>query len=113
MIRAGSRSYLLVILAGLLTVVCGAAAAEVPPRSEGGQTLIVPREHLDLGEVYHVTPGAGTQLVWSNDAPLMRIMATCNRVVGYMVTPFDIEESQSPLLAGALRIPVASLSTGS
>ena len=113
MIRAGSKSCLVVTLAGLLTAVCGVTAAEVPPRSEGGQTLIVPQEHLELGEVYHVTPGTGTQLVWSNDAPLMRIVATCNRVVGYMVTPFDIEEGQPPLLAGTLRIPVASLSTGS
>jgi hypothetical protein len=86
--------------------------AEVPPRSPGGQTLAVPAEQLERGEVYYVSPGAGTQLAWTADAPLMRLTATCNRVVGYFVTPFDLEVGQTPLLAGALRIPVASLSTG-
>ncbi len=85
---------------------------DVPPRSNGGQTLVIPEKHLDLGEIYHVTPDLGTQLVWNSDAPLLRLMATCNRVVGYFVTPFDLEEGQSPLLTGAIRVPVASLSTG-
>lgn len=100
---------ILVISAGLLI---GAARADVPPRSAGGQTLAVPDGHLELGDVYHATPGLGTQLTWTADAPLAHIVATCNRAVGYFVAPFDLEERQSPLLAGAIRIPVASLRTG-
>jgi hypothetical protein len=89
-----------------------ARSGDVPPRSEGGQTLEVPKEHLDLGEVYYVTPGEDTQLVCTSDAPLARLAVTCNRVVGYFVTPFEITAEQPPLLAGALRIPVAALQTG-
>ncbi|MBU0616596.1 MAG: YceI family protein [Planctomycetes bacterium] len=100
---------ILVLLAGPLI---GTAAADVPPRSPGGQTLSVPDEQLDLGDVYYVSSGAGTQLTWTADAPLMRIVASCNRVVGYFVAPFDLEEGKPPLLAGAIRIPVASLRTG-
>ena len=87
-------------------------AGEVPPRSEGGQTLEVPKEHLDLGEVYYVTPGEDTQLLCISDAPLQRVAVTCNRVVGYFVTPFEIIAGQPPLLAGALRLPIASLRAG-
>jgi len=88
------------------------AGDDVPARSIAGQTLQVPEEQLDLGEVYHVVPGPGTQLAWTHDAPLVRVLAICNRAVGYFVTPFDIEPDKSPVLAGALRIPVASLKTG-
>jgi hypothetical protein len=84
----------------------------VPPRAPGGQTLAVPDEQLDLGDVYHVSPGVGTQLTWTADAPLTHVVATCNRVVGYFVAPFDLGEGKPPLLAGAIRIPVASLRTG-
>ena len=111
--RYDSRCRMVVVPAVVLTFVTAGALAEVPPRSAGGQALVVPEEHLDLGEVYHVTPGAGTQLMWTSEAPLMRVTATCNRVVGYVVAPFDMDEGQAPLLAGALRIPAASLSTGS
>lgn len=100
---------ILVISAGLLI---DAVLADAPPRSAGGQTLTIPDGQLELGDVYHVSPGAGTQLTWTADAPLTRIVATCNRVVGYFVAPFDLEEGQAPLLAGAIRIPVASLRTG-
>jgi polyisoprenoid-binding protein YceI len=89
-----------------------ARSGDVPPRSAGGQTLEVPKEHLDLGEVYYVTPGEDTQLVCTSDAPLARLAVTCNRVVGYFVTPFEPSAEQSPLLAGAVRIPVAALQTG-
>ncbi|MFH1748549.1 MAG: YceI family protein, partial [Planctomycetota bacterium] len=78
----------------------------------GGQALEVPEAQLEQGEIYHVTPGMGTQFVWHSDAPLMRVMAVCNRVVGYFVTPFDIAEGDTPLLAGTLRIPVAALRIG-
>ena len=47
------------------------------------------------------------------EAPLQRIALTCSRAVGYFVAPVDVTDTDPPLLAGALRIPVASLSTGS
>jgi polyisoprenoid-binding protein YceI len=87
------------------------AADPVPPRTEAGQTLVVPQEHLDLGEVYYLTPGEDTQLLCISDAPLQRLVATCNRVVGYLVTPFDLEEAEAPLLAGAFRVPAAAFKT--
>jgi polyisoprenoid-binding protein YceI len=96
-------------LLGLLQI---AQAADVPPRSEGGQTLVVPEEHLKLGDVYYVTPGEDTQVLCTSDAPLQRVTATCQRVVGYVVTPFEIEADQAPLLTGALRIPAAAFKTG-
>ncbi len=107
----GAKSFLaiLMISAGLPI---NAASADVPPRSAGAQTLAVPDAHLDLGEVYYVSSGLGTQLTWSADAPLTRIVASCNHVVGYFVAPFDLDEEKPPLLAGAIRIPVASLRTG-
>ncbi len=97
-----------VLLAGLTCL----ADDRVPPRSDGGQALAIPAEHLELGEVYHITPGTGTQLMWHGETPLLRATATCNRIVGYFVAPFDVEEGQTPLLAGAFRLPVASLSAG-
>ncbi len=89
-----------------------ASAADVPPRSEAGQTLVVPEEQLNLGDVYHVTPGEDSQVVCTSDALLQRVVATSSRVVGYFVTPFEIEPEPPPLVTGALRIPVASLKTG-
>lgn len=100
-----------IMMAGMLS--SGAFAADVPPRTEAGQTLVVPEEHLKLGEVYYVTPGEDTQLTCQSDAPLQRVVATCNRIVGYVVAPFDLAENEPPLLAGAFRIPVAALKTGS
>ncbi|HUU97670.1 MAG TPA: YceI family protein [Phycisphaerae bacterium] len=97
-----------VLLAGLTCL----ADDKVPPRSDGGQALVIPAEHLELGEVYHITPGTGTQLMWHGETPLLRATATCNRIVGYFVAPFDVEEGQTPLLVGAFRLPVASLSAG-
>jgi hypothetical protein len=87
-------------------------AAGVPERSTCGQALVVPEEQQTLGEVYYVIAGAGTQFTWQTDAPLLRQVATCNRVVGYFVAPFDLEDGHPPVLAGALRMPVASLTTG-
>lgn len=102
----------LAVLVGALLAGAPGLAGEVPPRTEAGQALIVPAEHLEVGEVYHATPGVGVQVVWESDAPLMRVVAMCDRVVGYVVTPFDIEEGDVPLIGGAFRIPVASLSFG-
>ena len=86
--------------------------ADVPKRSPSGQTLLVPKDLQTLGEVYYVIGGAGTQFTLETDAPLLRLVATCNRVAGYFVTPFELENGRTPLFGGALRIPVASLNTG-
>lgn len=94
---------------------CGVSsgvATDVPPRSADGQTLCVTEEEQRLGEVYYVIPGVGTQLTLQTDAPLLRLLVTSNRVVGYFVAPFELENGHVPLLAGALRVPVASLTTG-
>ncbi|HPM23042.1 MAG TPA: YceI family protein [Phycisphaerae bacterium] len=96
----------------LLAALPAARAADVPPRTEGGQALVVPEVHLDLGDVYHVTPGEDTQFVCTSDAPLQHVVVTCQRAVGYMVSPFDLGANDAPLVAGALRIPVAALKTG-
>lgn len=87
------------------------AQAEVPARTAAGQALQVPDEQLDQGLVYHVAPGEDVQLVAISRAPLGRLAATTSRIVGYFVVPFDLEEGQSPILAGAFRLPVASLHT--
>ena len=113
MIKSHLKWFAVIGLVGLLAPSLGIAAPDVPPRTDGGQALVVPEAQLDLGEVYHVAPGIGTQFVWTSDAPLLRIMGTCNRVVGYFVKPFDLAEGDPPIVAGALRIPVASLRTGS
>src|SRR5262245_27145137 len=86
--------------------------AQVPPRSEAGQTLQIPDAQLAQGDAYFVLPGEDAQIIAVSDAPLQRIAITCRRVVGYFVAPFELQPGQSPLLAGALRIPVASLETG-
>lgn len=90
-----------------------AAFADAPPRSESGQTLVVPPEHLDLGEIYHISPGQDAQWVCTSDGLLQKTVATCRRIVGYVVVPWDREDDDPPIVAGACRIPVASLLTGS
>jgi hypothetical protein len=103
------RFILLTLLFGSVSFYAAASevAAGVPERSTCGQTLVVPAEQQALGEVYYVVAGAGTQFTWQTDAPLLRHEAACNRVVGYFVAPFDLEDGHPPVLAGALRIPVA------
>ena len=98
---------MIVILVGSMPT-----TADVPPRSAGGQTLVIPPAELEGGEVYHITPGGDTQLIFQSETPLRRVAAVCNRVVGYVITPFDIEDAPVPILGGAFRIPVASLRTG-
>ncbi len=109
------NSYRVFCLSVLLLVgpwVARTTADDVPPRSEGWQTLEVPKQHLDLGEVYYVTPGEDTQLVCVSDATLQRVAVTCNRIVGYLVTPFDVAADKPVLIAGAFRLPVMALQTG-
>lgn len=105
--KSATRSLLVTMTA------CAAIGADVPPRSQSGQTLLIPAAHLDLGDIYHITPGEDAQLVCTSDAQLQRVVAVCRRVVGYVVSPFDLEEGQSPIVAGVCRIPVASIDTGS
>lgn len=88
-------------------------AADVPARSEAGQTLMPTKPDLDTGEIYHIYPGEDTQLTATSDAQLQRIGVTCRRIVGYFVSPFDRTESDPPIVRGYGRIPVASLETGS
>ncbi len=95
-----------------LTSRAGQPAADVPPRSESGQTLAVPAAQLNLGEVYYVWPGEDTQLACTSDAPLQHLVISSSRVVGYLVTPFDLEPDKTPLIAGAFRVPAAALTTG-
>ena len=89
--------------------IAGADDDPVPPRSASGQSLALPAAQQDLGEVFHVIPGVGTHMTWRHDATFVNSLATCSRAVGYFVTPFDLEEGDEPLLAGAVRVPVASL----
>ena len=88
------------------------ARAEVPQRSAGGTTLRIPENHMDLGEIYFVQPGQDAQVVITSTTSLQRLTVTTDTVAGYAISPFDLEEGKSPLLAGAMRIPIASLRTG-
>jgi polyisoprenoid-binding protein YceI len=99
-------------LAMLLLLTAAMARADVPGRGESGQTLIVPEALLSAGDVYHVFPGDDAQITAVSAAPLQRIVVTTRRAVGFFATPYEVESAAVPLTAGALRIPVASLSTG-
>lgn len=89
----------------------GKPSATVPDRTENGATLVVPAEEASKGKVYYVLSGRDNQINFESDAPLEKIEGTSNEVVGYVVVaekegqPFDI-------VAGAFRLPVASLKTG-
>ncbi|MGD8453888.1 MAG: YceI family protein [Phycisphaerae bacterium] len=111
MIEAVWRRGAVLALVALLVLPIVATGA-VPERSEAGLTLVVPEEQMALGDVYHATPTLGTQFVMTSDAPLLRTVYVCNRIAGYVVSPFDIEEGDNPLVAGAFRVPVASLRSG-
>ncbi len=90
-----------------------ASGAEVPARAASGQTLVVPEAELDVGEVFHIVPGDDSQIVVTSDALLQRSVAICRRAVGYFVRPFDAEPDAAPVVSGAVRIPLASLDSGS
>ena len=99
------------VAGAILSAVTG--YGQVPERSLGGQTLEVPDEQLNAGEVYFVRPGEGPQILLVSDASLQRLTVTTERLVGYVVTPFDLEDvGTSPVLSGAFRLPVASWDTG-
>ncbi|MCH8125526.1 YceI family protein [candidate division KSB1 bacterium] len=101
------------ILFMLLTPVTTQALAQVPARSEAGQSLAVPDEQLDQGLIYYVWPGEDTQLILKSRAYLQRVAVTTCRAVGYIVSPFDLEEDPlTPILGGAFRIPTTSFRSG-
>jgi len=102
----------------LLTSVLALAAdslvsgGEVPPRAASGQTLAIPRDMAELGEVYHILPDTVAQLTLTSDAAVRRAVIASQRVVGFLAAPFEPEEAPLPLLAGAARVPAASLRCG-
>lgn len=85
----------------------------IPPRSASGLGLEVPDAELDEGLAYHVMPG-DTQITLTSKGPMQRMVLASGAAVGFAVAPFDPEEEGAlPLLAGALRVPVRSFTTGS
>ena len=104
------------VLTPLFLLVAIPLAAEVPPRTFAGQSLEVSEDLMDLGNIYFVAPGRDTQLTIASRAQLTRSVVTANRTVGFVVTPWEVEEigpdGSSPLLAGAFRIPVHGLRLG-
>lgn len=97
----------------ILVTVAAACSAEVPARADSGQRLTVPEELLERGEVYHVVPGQSAQLTIVSAAALQQVVLTSDRLVGFVVTPWEIEGQAPPLVAGALRIPLSTLRSGS
>lgn len=111
MSRANLKTFILFLLS--IIVPTGFLYAQVPERSISGQTLQVSDQELDAGMIYHIWPGEDTHLIIESEAYLQRVAVTTNRMVGYVVVPFELEPSQEkPLIGGAFRIPVASLKSG-
>lgn len=104
------RHLAFIVVVGLVSA---GAVAEVPPRSVGGQTLEIPEAHLELGQVYYLLPNEDTQIALSSETRLSRIVLTSVRGVGYLVSPFDLEDAEVPLLAGVVRLPAVSFRIGS
>lgn len=91
----------------------GAAITAVPERSASGATLEIPASLLDRGFPYFLMRGVDSQVALTLRSPLQRLVATTGNAVGYLVRSHDLEgDGGTPLLGGALRIPLHSLSTG-
>ena len=101
-----------VLLSGWIPAAGLPAQAQLHERTFAGQTLEVPDAQLDQGMVYYVWPGEDSQLAFRSEAPFQKLLLTSNRVIGYILAPFDLEESEIPVLSGAFRIPASSLGTG-
>ena len=86
--------------------------AQIQPRSQAGQTLKIPEQELDRGLVYYTEPGGDSQIVLTSRASLQKVVFTNTRVIGYILTPFDLEESRLPVLSGGFRIPVRMFKSG-
>ncbi len=94
-----------------LAIGAGAALAETAPRTEKGQTLVVPDAQAAAGKVYFVLPGKDGQITFTSDAPFEHIKGTSNRVIGYAIAPTDLSKAGA-LVGGQFVLPVASLNTG-
>ncbi len=93
--------------------------AETPDafeRTAGGLSLVVPPELLESNLPYYVFPHEDEQVVVSSDAPLQRNRFISSYSVGFLVAPFDLDSEEArrqPILGGAVRIPMHSLTGGS
>lgn len=94
-----------------LAIGAGAALAETAPRTEKGQTLVVPEAQAAAGKVYFVLPGKDGQITFTSDAPFEHIKGTSNRVIGYAIAPTDASQAGA-LISGEFVLPVASMQTG-
>lgn len=102
-----------ILLGALLaTLLLDPLSAQIQPRSQAGQTLKTPEEELDRGLVYYTEPGGDSQIVLTSRASLQKVVFTNARVIGYILTPFDLEEAPLPVLSGAFRIPVRMFKSG-
>ena len=90
----------------------------VPPLPEwtaGMQTLEVEEELFDQGMPYYLMRDQHAQVSLEINSPLSRLVATSSRAGGFLVGPFDadeVEADESPVIAGTIRLPAASLRTG-
>ena len=100
------------ICCALATLAAAPALAQTPERTPAGVTLVVPDDHAALGAVYFVEAGPDVQVTFTSDAPVERVVGTSSAVVGYAVVAENPGSADSPLLAGAFRLPVASFETG-
>jgi tetratricopeptide (TPR) repeat protein len=107
------KSVWILLVQGCLFSAAFGAPAEpaVPERTFAGQTLEIPDELLDRGFAYHAQPREDTQLIVTSSAPLQRASFSTDRIVGYLIVPFD-EEDSNPVADAAFRVPVASLRSG-
>jgi len=103
------RNALACLAAGALAA---GAGAQTPERTPTGATLVVPDDHAALGAVYFVEVGPDVQVTFISDAPVERVVGASSAVVGYAVLAENPGSADSPLLAGAFRLPVASFETG-
>jgi len=85
-----------------------APAIAAPERTDSGKTLVVPSEHMSMGEVYFAYPGKDAQVSFASDAPLEHIKGNSASVVGYAVWNPDT----NTLEAGMFVLPVDSMDTG-
>jgi polyisoprenoid-binding protein YceI len=96
----------------LIALSAAPALAQTPARTPTGATLVVPDDHAALGTVYFVSAGPDVQVTFTSDAPVERVVGASSAVVGYAVVAENPGSAESPLLAGAFRLPVASFETG-